>query len=251
MNWGEVYTLLGFPSSHHSCPKCRCLSSGSCPAFLWGCREDLVLQWFPSGGTGGTGGTTSWAWENNSSAWMGKHSRHPQTSEAELADVGPPGGQCLPWESSGAQTGQSKMLDDLFLDFWALGCLSFCCYELIHVARNAVTHLSMDCSPENMYRNCLFSCLAAFHKLSGTVLITNMGYSPGFSNTSSEEYQTFAQLFVDEVSAGEGCDLLPVSIKPCVWCFSITACVAHVCALTHLEGLASPDCLRLQDKCAG
>ncbi|NXV06451.1 UROL1 protein, partial [Cettia cetti] len=39
----------------------------------------------------------------------------------------------------------------------------------------------------------------AFQKLSGTVWITNMGYSPGFSNASSEEYQTFAQLFVDEV----------------------------------------------------
>ncbi|NXO10105.1 UROL1 protein, partial [Oriolus oriolus] len=39
----------------------------------------------------------------------------------------------------------------------------------------------------------------AFQKLSGTVRITNMEYSPGFSNTSSEEYQTFAQLFVDEV----------------------------------------------------
>ncbi|XP_005526671.1 PREDICTED: uromodulin-like 1 [Pseudopodoces humilis] len=38
-----------------------------------------------------------------------------------------------------------------------------------------------------------------FQKLSGTVWITNMEYSPGFSNTSSEEYQTFAQLFVDEV----------------------------------------------------
>uniref|UniRef100_A0A8C3JZY3 Uromodulin like 1 n=1 Tax=Calidris pygmaea TaxID=425635 RepID=A0A8C3JZY3_9CHAR len=36
-------------------------------------------------------------------------------------------------------------------------------------------------------------------KLSGTVRITNVKYSPGFSNTSSEEYQTFAQLFVDEV----------------------------------------------------
>ncbi|XP_009576603.1 PREDICTED: uromodulin-like 1, partial [Fulmarus glacialis] len=35
-------------------------------------------------------------------------------------------------------------------------------------------------------------------KLSGTVRITNVKYSPGFSNTSSEEYQTFAQLFVDE-----------------------------------------------------
>ncbi|NWH45841.1 UROL1 protein, partial [Fregata magnificens] len=36
-------------------------------------------------------------------------------------------------------------------------------------------------------------------KLSGTVRITNVKYSPGFSNTSSEEYQTFAQLFVYEV----------------------------------------------------
>ncbi|XP_042644207.1 uromodulin-like 1 [Tyto alba] len=39
----------------------------------------------------------------------------------------------------------------------------------------------------------------AVQKLSGTVRITNMKYSPGFSNTSSEEYQTFSQLFVDEV----------------------------------------------------
>ncbi|XP_010021556.1 PREDICTED: uromodulin-like 1, partial [Nestor notabilis] len=36
-------------------------------------------------------------------------------------------------------------------------------------------------------------------KLSGTVRITNVKYSPGFSNKSSEEYHTFAQLFVDEV----------------------------------------------------
>ncbi|XP_009072371.1 PREDICTED: uromodulin-like 1, partial [Acanthisitta chloris] len=36
-------------------------------------------------------------------------------------------------------------------------------------------------------------------KLSGTVQIMNMKYSPGLSNTSSEEYQTFAQFFVDEV----------------------------------------------------
>ncbi|NWV05362.1 UROL1 protein, partial [Ptilonorhynchus violaceus] len=36
-------------------------------------------------------------------------------------------------------------------------------------------------------------------KLSGTVRITNVKCSPGFSNTSSEEYQTLAQLFVDEV----------------------------------------------------
>ncbi|XP_009998757.1 PREDICTED: uromodulin-like 1 [Chaetura pelagica] len=39
----------------------------------------------------------------------------------------------------------------------------------------------------------------AIQKLSGTVQITNVKYSPGFSNTSSEEYQTFAQLFLDEV----------------------------------------------------
>ncbi|NWS01799.1 UROL1 protein, partial [Motacilla alba] len=39
----------------------------------------------------------------------------------------------------------------------------------------------------------------AFQKLSGTVRITNMEYSPGFSNNSSEENQTFTQLFVDEV----------------------------------------------------
>lgn len=46
-----------------------------------------------------------------------------------------------------------------------------------------------------------FSYFAAVQKLSGTVRITNMKYSPCFSNTSSEEYQTFAQLFVDEVSS--------------------------------------------------
>ncbi|NXF69553.1 UROL1 protein, partial [Ciccaba nigrolineata] len=40
---------------------------------------------------------------------------------------------------------------------------------------------------------------AAVQKLSGTVRITNVKYSLCFSNTSSEEYQTFAQLFVDEV----------------------------------------------------
>ncbi|XP_074672972.1 uromodulin-like 1 [Strix aluco] len=39
----------------------------------------------------------------------------------------------------------------------------------------------------------------AVQKLSGTVRITNVKYSLCFSNTSSEEYQTFAQLFVDEV----------------------------------------------------
>ncbi|NXX49485.1 UROL1 protein, partial [Tricholaema leucomelas] len=44
-----------------------------------------------------------------------------------------------------------------------------------------------------------FSYFAAVQKLSGTVRITNVKFSQGFSNTSSEEYQTFAQLFVDEV----------------------------------------------------
>ncbi|RMC06184.1 hypothetical protein DUI87_15614 [Hirundo rustica rustica] len=51
-----------------------------------------------------------------------------------------------------------------------------------------------DTNPSRPGRNC-----QAFQKLSGTVQITSMEYSPGFSNTSSEEYQTFAQLFVDEV----------------------------------------------------
>ncbi|KAM6310088.1 uromodulin-like 1 [Aegotheles albertisi] len=48
---------------------------------------------------------------------------------------------------------------------------------------------------------CVFGgvCARDVQKLSGTVRITNVKYSPGFSNTSSEEYQTFAQLFVDEV----------------------------------------------------
>ncbi|NWV38708.1 UROL1 protein, partial [Grantiella picta] len=44
-----------------------------------------------------------------------------------------------------------------------------------------------------------FPYFAAFQKLSGTVRITNVEYSPGFGNTSSGENQTFAQLFVDEV----------------------------------------------------
>ncbi|KAL9866831.1 uromodulin-like 1 [Geothlypis trichas] len=39
----------------------------------------------------------------------------------------------------------------------------------------------------------------AFKKLSGTVRITNMEYSSAFNNNSSEENQTFAQLFVAEV----------------------------------------------------
>ncbi|XP_066033408.1 uromodulin-like 1 [Chamaea fasciata] len=52
----------------------------------------------------------------------------------------------------------------------------------------------------------------AFQKLSGTVRITNMEYSPGFSNTSSEEYQTFAQLFVDEVLQQMDAGLIKVLI---------------------------------------
>ncbi|NXM32229.1 UROL1 protein, partial [Oxyruncus cristatus] len=53
-----------------------------------------------------------------------------------------------------------------------------------------------------------FSYFAAVQKLSGTVRITNVKYSPGFSNTSSEEYQTFAQLFVDEVHKSLPLDVL-------------------------------------------
>ncbi|XP_027544846.1 uromodulin-like 1 [Neopelma chrysocephalum] len=45
-------------------------------------------------------------------------------------------------------------------------------------------------------------------RLSGTVRITNVKYSPGFGNTSSEEYQTFAQLFVDEVHKSLPLDVL-------------------------------------------
>ncbi|KAJ7400602.1 uromodulin like 1 [Pitangus sulphuratus] len=45
-------------------------------------------------------------------------------------------------------------------------------------------------------------------KLSGTVRIMNVEYSPGFSNTSSEEYQAFAQLFVDEVHKSLPLDVL-------------------------------------------
>ncbi|NWR70253.1 UROL1 protein, partial [Centropus unirufus] len=53
-----------------------------------------------------------------------------------------------------------------------------------------------------------FSHLAAVQKLSGTVRITNVRYSPGFSNTTSEEYQTFEQLFVDEVHKSLPLDVL-------------------------------------------
>ncbi|XP_015738631.1 uromodulin-like 1 isoform X1 [Coturnix japonica] len=45
-------------------------------------------------------------------------------------------------------------------------------------------------------------------KLNGVVQITNVKYSPGFSNTSSEEYLTFAQLFVDEVRKSLPLDIL-------------------------------------------
>ncbi|XP_010295496.1 PREDICTED: uromodulin-like 1 [Phaethon lepturus] len=50
--------------------------------------------------------------------------------------------------------------------------------------------------------------LRTVQKLSGMVRITNVKYSPGFSNTSSEEYQTFAQLFVDEVHKSLPLDVL-------------------------------------------
>ncbi|NWT20295.1 UROL1 protein, partial [Vireo altiloquus] len=55
---------------------------------------------------------------------------------------------------------------------------------------------SLTQSQEKKYLKLFFQ---SFQKLSGTVRITNVEYSPGFSNRSSEEYQTFAQLFVDEV----------------------------------------------------
>ncbi|NWR31747.1 UROL1 protein, partial [Tachuris rubrigastra] len=58
------------------------------------------------------------------------------------------------------------------------------------------------------YAVCFFSYFAAVQKLSGTVRITNVKYSPGFSNASSEEYQTFAQLFVDEVHKSLPLDVL-------------------------------------------
>ncbi|XP_031412191.1 uromodulin-like 1 [Meleagris gallopavo] len=45
-------------------------------------------------------------------------------------------------------------------------------------------------------------------KLNGVVRITNVKYSPGFSNASSEEYQNFAQLFVDEVHKSLPLDVL-------------------------------------------
>uniref|UniRef100_A0A8B9Q838 Uromodulin like 1 n=1 Tax=Apteryx owenii TaxID=8824 RepID=A0A8B9Q838_APTOW len=50
---------------------------------------------------------------------------------------------------------------------------------------------------------CMKESMAVYQKvktkLNGMVRITNVKYSLGFSNTSSEEYQNFAQLFVDEV----------------------------------------------------
>eukprot|EP00076_Gallus_gallus_P031221 XP_015156518.1 uromodulin-like 1 [Gallus gallus] len=45
-------------------------------------------------------------------------------------------------------------------------------------------------------------------KLNGMVRITNVKYSPGFSNASSEDYQNFAQLFVDEVHKSLPLDVL-------------------------------------------
>ncbi|NWT04146.1 UROL1 protein, partial [Mionectes macconnelli] len=64
----------------------------------------------------------------------------------------------------------------------------------------------------NMNLSCLLffflSFFAAVQKLSGTVRLTNVEYSPGFSNASSEEYQTFAQLFVDEVRKSLPLDVL-------------------------------------------
>ncbi|NXD28575.1 UROL1 protein, partial [Spelaeornis formosus] len=72
---------------------------------------------------------------------------------------------------------------------------------LLHVARNAGHYDTPvhGLQPIKHIQKLSFFLLAAFQKLSGTVRITNMDYSPGFSNTSSEEYQTFAELFVDEV----------------------------------------------------
>ncbi|NWH72143.1 UROL1 protein, partial [Piaya cayana] len=49
---------------------------------------------------------------------------------------------------------------------------------------------------------------ATVQKLTGTVRITNVKYSPGFSNTSSEEYRTFEQLFFDEVHKSLPLDVL-------------------------------------------
>ncbi|XP_040513401.1 uromodulin-like 1 [Gallus gallus] len=45
-------------------------------------------------------------------------------------------------------------------------------------------------------------------KLNGMVRITNVKYSPDFSNESSEDYQNFAQLFVDEVHKSLPLDVL-------------------------------------------
>ncbi|NWI52212.1 UROL1 protein, partial [Calyptomena viridis] len=76
------------------------------------------------------------------------------------------------------------------------------CYELMHtLCAQACWRLSHTCprttGQEHKFK--LSFSFAAVQKLSGTVRITNMKYSPGFSNTSSEEYHTFAHLFVDEV----------------------------------------------------
>lgn len=108
------------------------------------------------------------------------------------------------------------MLDDSLVDFWGLGYISQdrCSMSCCIVARN-----DGDCDTP-VHKTCLeivfFLTLHPSRILE--VWITNMEYSPGFNNASSEEYQTLAQVFVDEVS-GEGCDLLPVSIKPSVLSF--------------------------------
>lgn len=146
-----------------------------------------MLQWLLSGGTGGT---TSWAWKSNSSVQIQQHSRHPRPSKAELADMRPMGGQCLSWESSEAQTGQRKMLDDSLVDFWGLGYISQdrCSMSCCIVARN-----DGDCDTP-VHKTCLeivfFLTLHPSRILE--VWITNMEYSPGFNNASSEEYQTLA-----------------------------------------------------------
>ncbi|XP_060091248.1 uromodulin-like 1 [Heteronotia binoei] len=48
----------------------------------------------------------------------------------------------------------------------------------------------------------------AAQKFSGTVRITNLNYSSGFSNSSSEEYQNFTQLFLTEVHTHLPLDIL-------------------------------------------
>ncbi|NWV16901.1 UROL1 protein, partial [Origma solitaria] len=68
-----------------------------------------------------------------------------------------------------------------------------------YTSRGICTCVYSSGGEEKPPSDCVFSYFAAFQKLSGTVRITDVEYSPGFSNTSSGEYQTFAQQFVDEV----------------------------------------------------